>query len=104
MDSSKELAITVEYKYKVYKFKECQDGLYYHDTAAENHISDATDKSNFSITTYLFLSTVDDNTSYFSSNETEGANIARKSQQIIGWPSIAKFKSIIKNNLLKIAT
>ena len=35
MDRSKERAITVEYQGKIYKVKECQDWLYYGDTAAE---------------------------------------------------------------------
>ena len=72
MDNSKELFITVDYQDKVYKFKECQDGLYYYGTAAYNYISDATDKSNAPITPYLFLSTIEDNKYYFSSNEIEG--------------------------------
>ena len=44
----------------------------------------------------IFLSTIKDNKSYFSNNEIEGANNARKVQQIIGCPSTSNFKSIIK--------
>ena len=43
MDSSKERAITVDCQDKVYKFKECQEVLYYYDTDDYNYISDATD-------------------------------------------------------------
>ena len=96
MDNSKELFITVDYQDKVYKFKECQDGLYYYDTVAYNYISYATDKYNAPTTGYSFLSTVYDNKSYFISNEIEGANNARKPQQIIGWSSTTNFKSMIK--------
>ena len=46
MDISKERAITVDYQYNVYKFKKCQDGLYYYETVVDNHISGATNKSN----------------------------------------------------------
>ena len=59
MYSSKELAITVEYQVKTYKFKEFQDGLYYYDNAVDNSISGATYKSNVPITPYSFLSTVE---------------------------------------------
>ena len=68
MDSSNECSITVEYQGNFYKFKECQDGLYYYNTAVENSISGATDKYDAPITRYLFLSTVEENRSYFSSN------------------------------------
>ena len=95
MDISKDREITVEYQVKIYKFKECQDGLYYYDTEVDNYISGSTNKYNAPITNYLFLCTVEDNKSYFSSNETEGANNERKVQKIIGWPSTSNFKSII---------
>ena len=58
VDSSKERAIIVDYQVEIYKFKECQYGLYYYYTAAENSISGATDKPNAPITTYSFLSTI----------------------------------------------
>ena len=59
MDISKERTIKMEYKDKIYKFKECQDRLYYYDTAAKNSISGAADKSNFPITPHSFLSNVE---------------------------------------------
>ena len=52
MDSSKEREITLEYQEKIYNFKECQDRLYYYDTAVDNSISGATDESNSQITPY----------------------------------------------------
>ena len=61
MNSSKERAITVEYQEKIYKLKDFQDGLYHYDTANDNYISGATNKSNEPITCYLFLSTIEDN-------------------------------------------
>ena len=100
MDNSKELLITVDYQDKVYKFKECQDGLYYYDTVAYNYISYATDKSNAPTTDYSFLSTVYDNKSYFIRNEIEGSNHAIKVQQIIGCTSNSNFNYIIKKKLI----
>ena len=94
--SSKERANAVEHQGKFYKFKECQYGLYYYENAVDNSISGATNKSNSPITPYLFLSTVEENKSYFSSNEIEGANNTRKVQQIIGWPITSNSKYLIK--------
>ena len=49
----------------------------------------------------MFLITVEYNKSYFRINEIEVANNARKVQQIIGWPSTANFRTIIKKQLVK---
>ena len=49
---------------------------------------------------HSFLSTVEDNKSYFSSNDIERENNVRKVQQIIGWSSTANFKYIIKKQLI----
>ena len=68
MDSSKERAIAVWYQGIFYKFKECQDRLYYYDNVVDNPIYGATNKSNAPITTYSFLSTVEDKKSYLRIN------------------------------------
>ena len=83
MDISKERVITVDHQGKNYWSKECQDGLYYYDNTVYNPISGTTNKSNYTITPYSFIITIEDNKSYFSSNEIEGANNARKLQHII---------------------
>ena len=70
--------------------------MYYYETEFDNLISGAINKYNSPINPYLFLGTKEDNKSYFSSNEIEGENNARKLQQIIGWPITVNFKSIIK--------
>ena len=54
MDSSVDRAITVQYEDMMMKFRECSDGLYYFDTAADDAIN--------SLYSYSFLSTVNDNT------------------------------------------
>ena len=54
MDSSKDRTITVEYQGKIYKFKECQDGLYYYNTAVGNPISGATNEYNTPTKPYFF--------------------------------------------------
>ena len=99
MDRSKDCAITVEYQGKIYRFKYCQDGLYYYDTVVDNPISGATDEYNFPITPF-FSSTVEDNKSYFSRNEIEGENYAIKVQQIIGWYITTNFKSVFKKQII----
>ena len=75
MNISKERVITVDHQGK--------DGLYYYDNTVYNPISGTTNKSNYTITPYSFIITIEDNKSYFSSNEIEGANNARKLQHII---------------------
>ena len=84
MDISKERAVTVEYKGKKYKFKECQYGLYYYDTEVDKPISGVTNKYNAPINPYYFWSAVEYNRSYSVINEIQGANNARKVQHIIG--------------------
>ena len=80
----------------MYQIKYCQDRLYYYETAVDNSILGLIDNSNTKIALYTFLSTVEYNKSYFRSNETEVENNARKLQHIIGWPSTANSKFIIK--------
>ena len=76
--------ITVEYQGKFYKFKDCQDSLYYYDTAYDTSISDTKYKYNYPITPYLFLRTAKDSKPYFNSNEIEGDNNAIRVQHING--------------------
>jgi hypothetical protein len=92
MDSSKERAIIVEYGDELLKFDECQDGLYFYDTNKN--------KPKPAVTNYSMLQTVADNKDFFSANEIQGADRARKIQQQIGWPSTSHFKSIVSKQLL----
>ena len=78
-DSLKECAMLVHYKDKVYKFKECAEGLYYYDTATSEPIKPKTN-----VISYSFLETVKDNKEYYTSQEIKGAELARKTQQEIG--------------------
>ena len=65
MDSRKKLAIIVEYKNHIIKFRECHDGLYFYDT--ENRFISH-------VNLYSFLSTVKDNKQYFSTSDIQGAD------------------------------
>ena len=87
MDSSVDRAITVQYEDMMMKFQECSDGLYYFDTAADDAIN--------SLYSYSFLSTVNDNASFFTPAEIQGAKDARLLQQQIGWPSTSSLKAIL---------
>jgi hypothetical protein len=95
MDSHKERAIFVDFGASTFKFQECQDGLYYYDTASK-----AT-KPKDTVSNYSLLSTVAANKEFYTSNEIKGANSARALQQTIGWPSTSTFKTIIKHNLIR---
>eukprot|EP00957_Ditylum_brightwellii_P029029 2193201-Ditylum_brightwellii.AAC.1 len=76
MNTLKERAILVHLSDdKVIKFKECDDGLYYFDTAAPlAHFVGVT--SNNGVISYLFLQTVAENLKYYSKQEIEGVEEA----------------------------
>ena len=112
MDSREEKAIKVHFQGQVYKFKECNEGLYYLDTAGTDVTStvnqvcdDAVDEdmdsnSKNSVTDYSLIQSVKKNQQYFTNQEIEAALHARKIQQQIGWPSTQAFKSIVAGNLI----
>ena len=99
MDSRKEKAILVYTPYgQVLKFKQCDEGLYYLDTnRADLHIFN---HSSNELAPYSLLQTVSSNKEFLSKNEIEGAENARREQEIIGWPSTSYYKTYISNNLL----
>ena len=69
----------VHYKYEVYNFKECAEGLYYYDTATSEPI-----KSKNNVTSYSFLDIVKANKEYYTSQIIKGAELERNTQQEIG--------------------
>ena len=58
MDTSKDRAILLHHKNKVFRFKECADGLYYWNAADSN-----TNKTKSAVTNYSFVNTVANNKS-----------------------------------------
>jgi hypothetical protein len=96
MDTSKEKAMLVHHQSKVLKFRECDDGLYYYDTAEHNH-------NNVELTNYSFLETVADNSNFFSTDEIKGALRAHQTQQEMNWPSTSDFKYYVSNNCIRIS-
>jgi len=116
-DSTLERTMFVHFNGCVYKFKECSEGLYYYDMkngpekcckiidkaqpSVEAKTEDVPkDKLSETVTPYSFLSTVDSNKQFYTSDEIKGAENARIQQEQLGWPSTTKFKRIIKNNLI----
>jgi len=93
MDSSIEEAIIVEVKGVIFKFKDCNDGLYDYNTD--------TIKTNKSLAAYSFLETVQSNKKFFTQQEIEAADEARLLQQRIGWPSTSYFKGVVSKKLIK---
>ncbi len=80
-------------------FKQYNDGLFVFDTRNDNIIQQDNTKS--TVTNYSFVSTVQQNKSFFTRAQIEKADRARKLQQYIGWPSVVNFKKYISNNLIK---
>jgi hypothetical protein len=100
MDSEVEHAILLHYKERVYKFRECRDGLYFLDTNANNY-------SNQTITAYSdptkqasFVQTVNSNKEFYTKSEIARANKAQLLQSQVGWPSTQAFIKYINNNLI----
>ena len=46
------------------------------------------------------LQTVSNNRKFLAKKEIEGANDARREQEIVGWPSTTTYKKYVNNNLL----
>jgi hypothetical protein len=72
-------------KDKVLKFKELKSGLY---------------AIKLKEVEYIFLNTVEDRMSKYSQRQIKGAEKARELYGIVGYPSIADYKNMIKMNLI----
>ena len=102
MDSREELAILVYAPDgKMFKFLQCRDGLYYLDTArADLHIFNYSKQALQDYSNYSMLQTVSTNREFLTKKEIEGAESARREQELIGWPSTSTYKTYVTNNLL----
>ena len=101
MNSNKERAILVHMmdSKKVLKFKECSSGLYYYNSANPHEHEFVVDKLNYTLP-YSFLQTTNSNKEFLTPAEIQGADLARRTQGLIGWPSTESYKNIVKLNLL----
>ena len=86
--------ITLPKKFVLY-FKSCASGLYYLDSTSININLSLTNTNDIS-----FLSTVSANKQFWTKKEIQGANNARKLQELLSWPSTSTLKSHISNNLI----
>mmetsp|Transcript_14843 Transcript_14843/g.21238 ORF Transcript_14843/g.21238 Transcript_14843/m.21238 type:complete len:412 (+) Transcript_14843:616-1851(+) len=113
-DSGKERAFKVFYNGFCYKFKPCSDRLYYYDLAnpdstpvkapvqgAVESDSLAQGVAGLHAAVYSCVQTVAENKTYFTKNEIERAEEARRLQHVIGWSSDGAFKKIIAQNMLR---
>ena len=103
MDTQIERAILLHINDAVYKFLECKDGLYYYDTSSDkNNITTSLAHYNdFSLSHSCFLQRVDENKSFYTRRQIEGADTARKLQASIGYPSTTFFKHLVQHNHLR---
>ena len=94
---------------KILKFLPCTNEQNYSDPAdpadpanPANHTIDGVTSSNNTISACLstFLQSVEKNKFYFSHKEIDGANEARKLQQLIDWPNTTSFKHYTFNNMI----
>ena len=106
MDSREELAILV-YKPngEMLKFKQCKDGLYYLDmNRADLYVFNYSKHDLKEYYNYNLLQTVSSKKEFLAKKEIEGAENARREQEIIGWPATSTYKSYLANNLLNNST
>jgi len=103
-DTSKEKAFYVHSKDgSVMKFLECKDGLYFYNPADVN-IKNKSDVITYSTLpsnkNIILVSTVEDNKKFYTKKQVDYANIARKLQQDLSWPSTPLFKKMINTNFI----
>ena len=98
MDTREENALVVHYGSQMYKFNQCEDGLYFFDT---NHKSTNPPVNCYSVN---LLQSVNDNKKYYTAREVQGAEAAQKLQQTLGWPSTPALKNIICQSLVNNCT
>ena len=86
-----------------FKFKSCSDGLYFFDAT---HLLN-TNKSKSQINAYSssyknvsLLNTVEHNKTFFTKRQIAKADLARRTQQEMGWPRSSVFKRLVTNNFL----
>ena len=87
------------------KFSSCDDGLYFFDAS---HL--ITNKTKSQVTDYLSLSrnkknvnllnTVENNKTFFTKRQISRADLARQTQQNMGWPATNVFKPLVTKKIL----
>ena len=92
-DSRIKRGFLVHYEDKVYTFEQSKEGLYFLEEQPRSN------KLNKKSAPYIFVQTVANNKTNYSSAEIRGADYARRQQQQMMWPSDSFFKHIITNNL-----
>ena len=92
--------VTMEEEYCVYKFRPCGAGLYYLDVdSMENHYYDLkVTNNNETVAPYSLVQSVASNKEFLTKNEIADADRVLYYQELLGWPSMAAFKSYVKNN------
>ena len=88
----------VNFGENVLKFKECKQGLYYLDL--ESYKLDSTVKDYFSSNNISLLQSVNDLKDLYTKKQIKLAELARKTQELMGWPGLKKSKHIVQNNLI----
>ena len=83
-DTSIAKAISVHVGDKVFKFEECNDGLYYLDMKKQNNLNNQVNNYSSSSNNICLLNTIDYNKSLFTKMQIRKAEKARNLQQLIG--------------------
>ena len=97
-DTSVERSMNVHIGNNILKFKECNQGLYYLDL--ENYKLNNSINDYFSSTNISLLQSVNKSKDLYTKKQVRLAELARKTQEQMGWPGTKKFKHIVQNNLI----
>ena len=88
-------------KWKVFKFKEWESGIYSYDT--ENKDDEEEEDNNINNNTiiyYSYIQNVRDNTKFLTKEEIVRALKASRYQYILCWPSTTSYINIVENNII----
>ena len=82
-DTEKEISMTVSLgNRRTLKFKECESGLYFHDTEKETNNVEEINNINSDVIDYSYLQTVQENKKFLTKEELARASKARRYQSI----------------------
>ena len=97
-DTSVERSMNVHINNNILKFKECNQGLYYLNL--ENYKLNSSINDYFTSTNVSLLQSVNKSKSLYTKKQVRLAELARATQERMGWPGTKQFKHIVQNNLI----
>ena len=82
------------------KFKECESGLYFHDTEKETNNVEEINNINGDVIDYSYLQTVQENKNFLTKEEVARASKYRIYQSILCWTSTTNYIKMLENSMI----